>query len=198
MIPSPPQIALFGTSADPPTLGHQAILQWLGERFDRVAVWASDNPFKQHHASLCHRSTMLRLAVDDLGFPADRLGVWQDLSDRHSWETLQRAKHHWGETACFTLVIGGDLVGQVHRWYRSEDLLPAVDWLIMPRSGYPFHSADLDGLSQRHAPWRIAENFTPPAISSSAYRDGGDPGLLIPSVVQYIHTHHLYPWSTPP
>ncbi|MEM6592470.1 MAG: nicotinic acid mononucleotide adenylyltransferase, partial [Cyanobacteria bacterium P01_C01_bin.73] len=38
------RIALFGTSADPPHQGHQAILTWLARRFNHVAVWAADNP----------------------------------------------------------------------------------------------------------------------------------------------------------
>jgi Cytidylyltransferase-like len=50
--------ALFGTSADPPTLGHQAILEWLATQFDEVAVWAADNPFKVQQTPLYHRQTM--------------------------------------------------------------------------------------------------------------------------------------------
>ncbi|MGB3262812.1 MAG: adenylyltransferase/cytidyltransferase family protein, partial [Microcoleus sp.] len=53
------KIALFGTSADPPTAGHKTILSWLSQHFDWVAVWASDNPFKSHSTSLEHRSAML-------------------------------------------------------------------------------------------------------------------------------------------
>ncbi len=37
-------IALFGTSADPPTCGHQALLEGLVAMFPKVATWASDNP----------------------------------------------------------------------------------------------------------------------------------------------------------
>ncbi|NJM46313.1 MAG: nicotinic acid mononucleotide adenylyltransferase, partial [Alkalinema sp. RU_4_3] len=40
------KLALFGTSADPPTLGHLAIVNYLSAKYDRVAVWAADNPFK--------------------------------------------------------------------------------------------------------------------------------------------------------
>ncbi|MGL5832760.1 MAG: nicotinate-nucleotide adenylyltransferase, partial [Waterburya sp.] len=32
------KIALFGTSADPPTIGHQTILQWLSQHYDHVVV----------------------------------------------------------------------------------------------------------------------------------------------------------------
>ncbi|MGB2926426.1 MAG: adenylyltransferase/cytidyltransferase family protein, partial [Limnothrix sp.] len=61
------QIALFGTSADPPTVGHQSILRWLSEHYDQVAVWAADNPFKEHGATLDQRSEMLELLIKDLG-----------------------------------------------------------------------------------------------------------------------------------
>jgi nicotinate-nucleotide adenylyltransferase len=48
------KIALFGTSADPPTAGHKTILSWLSQNFDWVAVWASDNPFKIGNAAVNH------------------------------------------------------------------------------------------------------------------------------------------------
>ena len=52
------RIALFGTSADPPTAGHQKILRWLSEGYDRVAVWAADNPFKCHQ-KYCTKSKQI-------------------------------------------------------------------------------------------------------------------------------------------
>lgn len=49
-------IALLGTSADPPTRGHQVLLEGLLRRYGQVATWASDNPLKQHDApSPCGR-----------------------------------------------------------------------------------------------------------------------------------------------
>ena len=50
-----PEIALLGTSADPPTLGHQALLEGLLQHFGQVATWASDNPMKRHGAALDQR-----------------------------------------------------------------------------------------------------------------------------------------------
>ena len=57
------RIALFGTSADPPTRGHQALLEQLLHRYDRVATWASDNPMKQHGAALSVRAMLLTALV---------------------------------------------------------------------------------------------------------------------------------------
>ncbi len=56
-------IALFGTSADPPTRGHQALLEGLLQHFPRVATWASDNPMKQHGAPLAQRAALLGALV---------------------------------------------------------------------------------------------------------------------------------------
>ena len=39
-------VALFGTSADPPTMGHRALLLGLRRLYPLVATWASDNPLK--------------------------------------------------------------------------------------------------------------------------------------------------------
>ena len=50
------RIALLGTSADPPTRGHQDRLAQLLTRYDRVATWASDDPMKPHGAPLAVRA----------------------------------------------------------------------------------------------------------------------------------------------
>ena len=55
------KIALFGTSADPPTKGHQAIIKWLSKNFEKVVIWASDNPLKNHQTFLEKRSKMLSI-----------------------------------------------------------------------------------------------------------------------------------------
>jgi nicotinate-nucleotide adenylyltransferase len=56
-------IALFGTSADPPTIGHKTIIEWLGQHFDLCVVWVSNNPFKSHAANMEQRIEMMRRMV---------------------------------------------------------------------------------------------------------------------------------------
>ncbi|MEQ8959290.1 MAG: adenylyltransferase/cytidyltransferase family protein, partial [Coleofasciculus sp. C2-GNP5-27] len=72
-------IALFGTSADPPTAAHQTILQWLSKHYDKVAVWASDNPFKSHQTSLEHRKRMLEVLISEIETPRNNIGVHEEL-----------------------------------------------------------------------------------------------------------------------
>ena len=62
-------IALFGTSADPPTLGHVALLSELTKIFPKVITWASDNPDKKHQIPLLKRTQLLRILVKKISHP---------------------------------------------------------------------------------------------------------------------------------
>ena len=66
MKPKINSIALFGTSADPPTLGHQALLRELTKIFPKVITWASDNPDKSHQIPLIKRTQLLRILVKNI------------------------------------------------------------------------------------------------------------------------------------
>jgi len=58
-----PAIALLGTSADPPTHGHRALLEGLLRQYPAVATWASDNPQKRHTAPLALRQALLAIGA---------------------------------------------------------------------------------------------------------------------------------------
>jgi nicotinate-nucleotide adenylyltransferase len=185
------RIALFGTSADPPTAGHQEILRWLSERYDWVAVWAADNPFKSHQTPLEHRAAMLRLLIADMDAPRHNVAVAQDLSSWRTLETVEKAKQHWGEDAEYTLVIGSDLINQLPRWYKIEDLLQQVQLLIVPRPGYALEESSLEAVQKLGGKIAIA-SLMGLNVSSTAYREHGDTEALIAPIVAYIHQQHLY------
>ncbi|HEY9627750.1 MAG TPA: nicotinate-nucleotide adenylyltransferase [Coleofasciculaceae cyanobacterium] len=185
-----PQIALFGTSADPPTAGHQAIIVWLADHYDRVAVWASDNPFKSHQTPLEHRSTMLQLLIDAIDPPRQNVQLHLDLSHPRALVTVERASQIW-VNAELTLVIGSDLVAQLPRWYQVEELLKQVKLLVVPRWGYRLTEAEAEPLRQMGARVAIA-NLAVPAVSSTDYREEGNPNIVMPPIEAYIHRQHLY------
>lgn len=184
------KIALFGTSADPPTSGHQAIINWLSHQFDWVAVWASDNPFKSHQTPLEHRQTMLRLLISDLDPTRHNISLNPELSSKRTLETLAKAKAAW-PNADLTLIIGADLVNQLPRWYRVEELLRQVDLLVVPRPGYCVEESGLEALRRLGGNVACAD-FMPPDVSSTAYRERQDPTSLTANVRNYIHQTQLY------
>lgn len=184
------KIALFGTSADPPTTGHQTIISGLSQNYDLVAVWASNNPFKQHQTPLQHRAAMLQLLINDLAAGRNNIILAQELSSTRTIETVEKARQRWYD-AEFTVVIGSDLVQQLGSWYRAIYLLQQVKILIVPRPGYAVDEAGLERLRQLGASVAIAQ-LNAPDVSSTAYRENRDPHALTPTVEAYIHQQHLY------
>jgi nicotinate-nucleotide adenylyltransferase len=186
------KIALFGTSADPPTIGHQTILHWLSQHYDRVVVWASDNPFKPDQTPLQYRSEMLQLAINDLELK--NASVHPELSDRYTLNTVNKAREQWGnniELIALSLVIGADILPQIASWYRIKELLEQVNVLIVPRVGYEIKQADLTRLNCLGGEYAIA-NLNVAQASSSAYRTQQDRSLVTPSVRDYIDRWNLY------
>lgn len=188
-------IALFGTSADPPTAGHQTILRWLSEHYDLVVVWASDNPFKDHQATLKQRTQMLRLAIEEIDPPRNNISLREELSDRRTLIAVQKAREIWGDDVEFTVVIGSDLVAQIRKWYRIEELLKQVQILIVPRPGYTIAQKDLEALTNLGGKYAIA-NVDAPPVSSTTYREEKDSDLITPAVQNYISQNNLYSSST--
>lgn len=188
---SPTSLALFGTSADPPTEGHQAILEWLSYHYDLVAVWASDNPFKTQQTPLKHRSTMLRLLVSSLAATSNNLEYRAELSSPRSLDTVRRAREIWGDRAQLTLVIGSDLVAQLPKWHAISELLSLVRLLIVPRPGYAIEPEHFSQLEALEATWAIAD-LDAPEVSSSAFRERCDLDAVAPAVQDYILREKLY------
>jgi nicotinate-nucleotide adenylyltransferase len=184
----PQRLALFGTSADPPTLAHRQIIQWLGQEFDLALVWAADNPLKTGQTPLAHRMAMLDCLVQELG--DDRVRLSPELSHRFTRVSVARAQGHWPQ-ASLTLALGADLLPQLPRWHQAEELFPQVGVVIIPRTGYPLAPAALDWLHQHSPQVRIAP-ITVPDWSSRAFREGQRQDELSPGVLAYIRRHRLY------
>ena len=185
------KVALFGTSADPPTAGHQNILRWLSEGYDWVAVWAADNPFKCHQTPLEHRVTMLQLLIADIDTQRRNIALEQDLSSFRTLETVKKAQARWADDTEFTLVIGSDLLHQLPQWYRIENLLQQVQLLVVPRPGYVIDEYKIEQVKNMGGEIAIA-SLTGIDVSSTAYREHGDTQALTPPIVDYIHQQPLY------
>ncbi|MGB3572433.1 MAG: nicotinate-nucleotide adenylyltransferase [Phormidesmis sp.] len=215
---SPLRVALFGTSADPPHMGHQSILLWLAQEFDQVAVWAADNPYKEKQSPIGDRAQMLRLLIDSL--PTEGVGklgtvqVEQALSDRYSIYSIERARDRWPD-ARFSFVVGADLLAQLPEWYQAKEIFAQVDILVFPRPRYPTEGPALSALRQlatvhvAHPPYQYdvssstfrqthctsethsQETHSPEARSQETHSQAV--ANVPPIVRDYITEHNLYP-----
>jgi nicotinate-nucleotide adenylyltransferase len=188
-------IALFGTSADPPNIAHRAIVQWLSQHFDRVAVWASDNPLKPQQTPIAHRAQMLKLTIESLQkaasdpFAYSNIEVRPDLSSPKALISVERAKMLWSN-ATFTFVVGSDLIAQMLRWYCAIEFLQQVRVLVIPRPGCLVREADVEPL--RKLTFVEIAPLQMPDVSSTAYRNTKDKMAIDPQVAAYIDREQLY------
>lgn len=134
---------------------------------------------------------MLRVLICELEAFGNNVSLHEELSSPRSLTTVEGAREIWGPEVQLTLVVGSDLVRQIPRWYRVEDLLRKVQLLVVPRPGYAVDEADLEGLREFGTQVAIAD-LQVPAVSSTAYRENCDTDVLTPPVEDYIQQKQLY------
>lgn len=181
-------VALFGTSADPPTLGHRTLLEGLTDHYPQVRTWASDNPFKTHGAPLAVRASLLEALVEGLEKPGLRLD--QSLSSPRAVETLERARQQWPD-AELVFVVGSDLLPQIQRWYAADEILHRCRLAVVPRLGWPLDSLQIDQLNRRGGQVEVLP-LEIPAAASSTIRRHPDPQLVPSELWPVLLEQNLY------
>ena len=181
-------IALFGTSADPPTLGHESLLGELIKIFPKVITWASDNPDKKHQIPLLKRSELLRILVKKISNP--KLELVQELSSPRTIHTLKKAFQLWPE-ASFSFVIGSDLAVQVPKWLNAKSILNKATIAIAMRDGWPISDNQLEDITNLGGEIELLP-FSVPESSSSKFRERPQEVLVPKELVPLLLEENLY------
>tara|TARA_B100000579_G_C22511519_1_gene701726 strand:+ start:111 stop:695 length:585 start_codon:yes stop_codon:yes gene_type:complete len=181
-------IALFGTSADPPTLGHEALLIELTKIFPKVITWASDNPDKRHQIPLLKRTQLLRILVKKISHP--KLEMVQELSSPRTINTLKKALRIWPE-ASFSFVIGSDLVVQVPKWLKAKSIVNKTTIAIAMRDGWPIRDNQLEEIKKLGGEIDLLP-FNIPKSSSSQFRESPQKVLVPQELIPLLLEENLY------
>jgi len=188
MKPNINTIALFGTSADPPTLGHKALLNELTKIFPKVITWASDNPDKNHHISLIKRTQLLRILVKKISHP--NLELVQELSSPRTIHTLKKAIQLW-PNASLSFVIGSDLATQVPKWLKAKSILKQASIAIAIRDGWPISDKQLEEIKKLGGKIDVLP-LDIPESSSSRFRESPQEALLPQELIPLLLKENLY------
>ena len=106
-------IALFGTSADPPTIGHKKILEELSKIYALTISYVSNNPNKKHKEDISIRSHLLETLIKDLDNP--KILFNQRVSSQWAVESINDCKKFY-EFKNLDFVIGSDLIKDIFGW----------------------------------------------------------------------------------
>jgi nicotinate-nucleotide adenylyltransferase len=191
--PPPHAAAVFGGSFDPPHVAHVAAVRYLAadagfERVLVVPVFA--HAFGKHLAPYEDRVEMCRLAFgpirgaevsrveERLGAPSRSLATVTALSEQHAGVPLR-------------LVVGSDVLGETHAWYRWDDLVRLAPPFVLLRDGFPAgeaHDAELPDVSSTH----VRELLNDADAGNRRTRDAELRALLPEAVLAYVRAHGLY------
>lgn len=182
------KIAIFGTSADPPSNGHKIILEELSKEYDLVISYASNNPSKIHKENLFFRSLLLKTLINNL--KNKKIKFDQDISSPWAITTIKKCKEKY---LCnyVDFVIGSDLLEEIHKWRNIIQILKEVKLLIVPRENFPINQENTNFITKNFGKYEIS-HLKIPKISSSMIRENQDYDGVPKSLISTIRVNNLY------
>ncbi len=181
-------IALFGTSADPPTIGHKKILEELSKIYSFTISYVSNNPKKKHIEDISIRSHLLKTLIDDLDNP--KILFNQKISSQWAVESIKKCKEIY-KFNNLDFVIGSDLIKDIFYWKNFDKIILEVSFFIILREGYPVESNTLKMLETYRVKFKISTIKTP-NISSSKFRLNFNFSNLPSSLIDIVKKNNLY------
>ena len=181
-------IALFGTSADPPTNGHKKILEELSRTYAFTISYVSNNPQKKHIENISIRSNLLKTLIEDLDNP--KILFNQSVSSKWAFESIKKCKGIY-ELNNIDFVIGSDLIKDIFYWKNFEKIAEEVSFLVILREGYPVESNTLKMLETHKVKFKIS-TIKIPKISSSMFRSNFNYSNLPTSLIDIVKKNNLY------
>ena len=182
------KVALFGTSADPPSNGHKKIIEELSKIYKLVISYASDNPYKKHSEDLYYRSLLLKTLISDFNNP--KISFDQDLSSCWAISSIKKCKEKYS-LINLDFVIGSDLLDEVIAWKNVNELFKEANLFIIPRIDYSIKEKSLKSITELNGKFSIAP-FKIPKISSSNIRGNINYSGLPKCLIPIIEKNNLY------
>ena len=204
-------IGVFGGTFDPVHNGHVLTISELLEKlpFEKILVIPNLQPphRESSQVSYKHRYEMASMAFKDI--PKTIVDNRESLRDGPSYaiETVKEIMSE-EEGVRVVMIVGSDSFVDIHSWYKWQDLINLVDFVIMKRPDLPLSKnkkakdlVSVEGFKKdlfEDSKLNIFEiEVTPFKISSSSIREKIVKGKKIDHLVntlvkEYIKKHGLY------
>jgi nicotinate-nucleotide adenylyltransferase len=179
--------AIFGGTFNPIHKAHLEMARRAADQFglDKVLfIPAGNPPHKQAPTPYEDRFRMVQLAcAADPRFVASRLEEGNGKS--YSIHTIEKVKAQDGDVF---FIIGSDAFAEITTWYRWQDVIAAVEFIVVSRPG---HEIAAPPGARVHRLDSLALPVSSSEIRRALAR-GESPPELPAEVLNYIREHGLY------
>jgi len=179
--------AIFGGTFDPIHRAHLVVAREAADAFalDQVLfIPAANPPHKEAGTPYEHRYKMVELACkDDPRFSPSRME--EDAVKSYSIYTIERVKAENGDVF---FVIGADAFAEIQTWFRWQDVVREVEFIVVTRPGHEYSSPPG---ARVHRLDTVALPVSSSEIRAALAR-GETPAELPPAVLDYVRAHGLY------
>ncbi|RKY31021.1 MAG: nicotinate (nicotinamide) nucleotide adenylyltransferase [Candidatus Omnitrophota bacterium] len=189
------KIGIFGGCFDPVHIGHLVIAEFAYLQFNLekiIFIPAKIPPHKEKvFATPTQRLEMLRLAIsDNENFEVSDMEIKRE-GPSYTYDTIISFKMNNPGKKIY-LIIGEDEFVNLHSWYKINELVKEVIFLVAPRFGkeikMPHPDLNLKYEKIDSPRIEVSSSFLRNQISSGIY-----PKYLIPErVLEYIKKERLY------
>jgi nicotinate-nucleotide adenylyltransferase len=180
------RVGFFGGTFDPPHISHLLFCVWALEMagLDKV-LWAPavEHPFGKGVAPFEDRLAMSRLTARLLAPRVEVSDIERHLpTPSYTVNTILELRRRMPGTK-ISVLVGSDIVAELDKWARIEELRRLADFIVVPRGGYA-GEGDADSIAL-------------PLLSSTAVREALREGRSVahavtPAVREYIERRGLY------
>jgi nicotinate-nucleotide adenylyltransferase len=186
------RLAIFGGTFDPIHCAHLAVADEaaIAFRLDKVLFVVAANP--PHKPGLKIESFHDRLRMAEIATAGQPLFEVSDIeagTERsYSIFTIEKIRASLTADDNLFFLIGADAFADIRSWYRWEDVMRSVEFIVAARPGHVFSIPSeavvhrLDTLALEVSSSRIRAELSA----------GGKPDEIAPEVLAYIREHGLY------
>lgn len=190
--------AIFGGTFNPPHIGHQAMLKGLENNPDIDEIFVMPDRVPPHKvcdflAKDQDRIEMCKQMIKGAQKAKLCLIEFQREGKSYSYHTVLALKEKYPEKK-FAFVCGGDMLMSFDTWYKYEELIKLVPFIVFRRSNIDNQEFDkkVEMLTQKGMNI-ILEKEKIPQVSSSFIRNEKQIKDLVPAeVYDYIKSRGLY------